>query len=68
MDYTIRREMAQIIGAIDYQLGVRGKPVTPLPAPAGEQSDFEKLIREKCARLTESQRTRVTQSLHIHRI
>jgi hypothetical protein len=69
MDYTIRRELVQIIGEINHQLGTFSKPARDIQTrAAGFQSDFEKIISEKCAQLTDSQKFKVAENMRIHRI
>jgi hypothetical protein len=65
----IRRELVQIIGEINHQLGAFSKPVRDVQTKAtGFQNDFEKLISEKCAQLTETQKFKIAENMRIHRI
>jgi hypothetical protein len=69
MDYAIRRELVQIIGELDNQLVRLKKPVmSNQPIDSDNQSDFEKIINEKCASLSENQQTNVLNNMHIHHI
>jgi hypothetical protein len=69
VDYAIRRELVQIIGELDNQLVRLKKPVmSNQPIDSDNQSDFEKIINEKCARLSENQQTNVLKNMHIHHI
>jgi len=70
MDYTIKRELTQIYGEIERQLGVLKKPVKnkPLEMANSNSGDFEKIINEQYARLTDVQKTSITQKMRIHRI
>jgi len=67
VDYTIQRELAQIYGEIERQLGVSSKPLKSLQAKPGNiTGDFEKIIREKCAVLTDAQKNSIAQKMRIH--
>jgi hypothetical protein len=69
VDYTIKRELMQIYGEIERQLGALNKPVKSISAKlVNITGDFEKIINEKCAELTEKQKYSIAQKIGVHRI
>jgi hypothetical protein len=69
MDYTIKRELMQIYGEIERQFGMLNKPVKSISAKLTNiTGDFEKIISEKCATLTESQKYSIAQKMGVHRL
>lgn len=69
MDYTVKRELVQILGAIEQQLGELSKPVRGLQAKIVYLSgDIEKIVSDKYAELTDSQKHSVAETTRIKRI
>lgn len=69
MEYTIKRELFQILGAIEQQLGELSKPVRGMQAKmVYMSSDIEKVISDKYAELTDTQKYSVAQTMKIKRI
>jgi hypothetical protein len=67
MDYAIRRELVQIYGEMERQLGSGSRPVSNIK-PYNIQNDFERIISEKYSKLTDTQKNNVTENMMIHRI
>ena len=69
LEYTVKRELVQILGAIEQQLGELSKPVRGFQAKmvyfAG---DIEKIISEKYAELTDTQKYSVAEITMVQRI
>lgn len=69
MEYTINRELFQTLGAIEKQLGELSKPVRGMQAKLVYLSgDIEKIINEKYAELTDTQKYTVAETMKIKRI
>lgn len=69
MEYTMKRELVQILGEIEHQLGELSKPVRGLQAKMVYLSgDIEKIISDKYAELTDSQKYSVAETMRIQRI
>ena len=69
MEYTIKRELAQILGAIELQLGELSKSVRGVQAKIVYLTgDIEKLVSEKYAELTDTQKYSVVETMMIKRI
>ena len=69
VDYTIKRELVQIYGEIERQLGTLNKSAKNIQEKMVNVSgDFEKIISEQCARLTEAQKNNIAQKMRIHRL
>jgi hypothetical protein len=67
MDYAIRRELVQIYGEMERQLGSGSRSASSIK-PSNIPSDFERIISERCSRLTDTQKNKVTENMMIHRI
>ena len=69
LEYTYKRELVQILGTIEQQVGGLGTPLRGFQAKmAGFTGDFEKIIREKYEVLTDTQKYYVSEITKIQRI
>jgi hypothetical protein len=69
MEYTIKRELVQILGEIEHQLGELSKPVRGLQAKMVYLTgDIEKVINDRLSELTDTQKHSVTEIMKIQRI
>lgn len=69
MDYTIKRELAQIYGEIERQLGTLNKPAKNIhEKTTSTYGDFESIINEQISKLTETQKNIIVQKMRIHRL
>lgn len=69
VEYTIKRELFQILGAIEQQLGELSKPVRGMQAKMVYiSSDIERVISEKYAELTDTQKHSIAETMKIKRI
>lgn len=69
MDYAIHRELFQILGTIEQQLGELSKPVRGMQAKMVYLTgDIEKIINEKYADLTDIQKHSVAETMMVKRI
>jgi hypothetical protein len=69
LEYTHKRELVQILGTIEQQRGGLSMPLRGFQAKmAGFTGDIEKIIREKYAELTDTQKYYVTEITKIQRI
>lgn len=65
MEYTIERELTQILGEIELQLGDLSKPEIGQTKITYFSGDIEKAITEKYSQLTDIQRYSVSEKLNI---
>jgi hypothetical protein len=69
VEYTIQRELVQILGEIEHQLGELSKPVRGLQAKMVYLTgDIEKVINDKLAELTDAQKHSVAEIMKVQRI
>jgi hypothetical protein len=69
VEYTIKRELVQILGEIEQQLGELSKPVRGFQARLVYLTgDIEKIISDKYAELTDAQKYSVSDKMRIQRI
>lgn len=69
LEYTAKRELVQILGVIEQQLGELSKPVRGFQAKmvyfAG---DIEKIVSDKYAELTDTQKYGIEEITKVQRI
>jgi hypothetical protein len=69
LEYTIKRELFYILGTIENQLGELAKSVRGDEAKRVYlYGDIEKIISEKLAKLTDTQRYNVAEAVQVQRI
>ncbi len=69
LEYTYKRELLQILGTIEQQVGGLSTPLRGFQAKmAGFGGDIEKIISDKYTNLTDSQKYYVTEITKIQRI
>jgi hypothetical protein len=69
LDYTIKRELVLIYGEIERQLGELSKPIRGLQAKSVYLAgDIEKIISDKYAELTDTQKNSVAEVMKVQRI
>lgn len=69
MEYTIKRELVQILGEIEHQTGELSKPVREVQAKMDYLTgDIEKIISDKYTELTDTQKYSVAETMKIQRI
>lgn len=69
LEYTYKRELVQILGTIEHQAGGLSMPLRGLQARmAGFTGDIEKIICDKYAELTDTQKYYVSEITNIQRI
>lgn len=69
LEYTHKRELVQILGTIEQQVGCLSMPLKGFQAKmACFSGDIEKIVRDKYAELTDTQKYYVTEITKIQRI
>lgn len=70
MEYTIKRELVQILGEIELQLGELSNPVRGIQSTKMVfiSGDIENVISEKYMQLTDIQRHSVAKTMNIRRV